>query len=197
MSILLYCLCCAGLINSACPEKIKEFEEIKAMGKKKQNCCKPRQKKSKNRLSSLPEVTLELQNLVLGVEPESYSSCSTSISSKVVIPENINAINDNVMDKHSPHVELSVREADSNATRSCHPANHVPAENKIIDLLSPPQAPSRNVYTFQEGNSQNIIIQIDSSDSESDVSLEHVSLEHQKKARELRLFLASIRDDIS
>ncbi|XP_021892225.1 flap endonuclease GEN-like 2 [Carica papaya] len=140
----------ADVIKSACPEKIKEFEEIKAMGKKKQNCCKPRQKKSKNRLSSLPEVTLELQNLVLGVEPESYSSCSTSISSKVVIPENINAINDNVMDKHSPHVELSVREADSNATRSCHPANHVPAENKIIDLLSPPQAPSRNVYTFQE-----------------------------------------------
>jgi flap endonuclease GEN len=64
-------------------------------------------------------------------------------------------------------------------------------KNVVIDLLSPtPIKPSNNSSKFHRSSDQNIEV-INLSDSENEVSPEH-----KEKAKELRLFLASIRNEI-
>ncbi|KAJ6761336.1 FLAP ENDONUCLEASE FAMILY MEMBER [Salix purpurea] len=75
----------ADLLESACPEKIAEFEEKTALGRK-QNQRKPASKKSENRLA-MAKIDLKLQNLLLDIESGSNTACSTSLSSKAAISE--------------------------------------------------------------------------------------------------------------
>lgn len=58
----------ADLVERACPEKIAEFEEKRAQ-KKKQNCRKPRLKKSEDK-ASMANADLKLQELLRGIEYE-------------------------------------------------------------------------------------------------------------------------------
>lgn len=71
-----------------------------------------------------------------------------------------------------------------------YPTGSRAATTEVIDLLSPsPSVPSRMVSNCQRA-SVDCIEMIDLSESEIEASPEHA-----KKARELRLFLASIRQD--
>lgn len=63
-------------------------------------------------------------------------------------------------------------------------------KNVVIDLLSPTPLKPSHTSKFHESSDQHIEV-INLSDSENDMSPEH-----KQKAKELRLFLASIRNQI-
>ncbi|KAK0595184.1 hypothetical protein LWI29_004321 [Acer saccharum] len=84
----------------------------------------------------------------------------------------------------------SERNADGNVAIPCHPTGATIAQSEIIDLSSPSPLCNRNVSRNVEMNDQHSNV-LNLSDSETERSPEH-----EKKARDLRLFLASIRDDI-
>ncbi|XP_030933931.1 flap endonuclease GEN-like 2 isoform X2 [Quercus lobata] len=175
----------ADLVESACPEKIVEFEEESAE-RKKQNHRKTRTKKSEKG-SSVTEIDLKLQRLLLDIELESSSVHNASFSSNVEISESRTA---------APEVDLTNQDLwhdpKSSDDISCNEVGPSTAKSEVIDLLSPsPPRQSRIVSKFPKSNGQCIDV-IDLSESETDVSPEH-----KRKARELRLFLASIRDEIS
>ncbi|XP_065635186.1 single-strand DNA endonuclease 1 isoform X3 [Quercus suber] len=175
----------ADLVESACPEKIVEFEEERAE-MKKQNHRKTRPKKSEKG-SSVTEIDLKLQRLLLDIELESSSVHNASFSSNVEISESRTA---------APEVDLTNQDLwldpKSSDNISCNEVGPSTAKSEVIDLLSPsPPRQSRIVSKFPKSNGQCIDV-IDLSESETDVSPEH-----ERKARELRLFLASIRDEIS
>lgn len=84
----------------------------------------------------------------------------------------------------------SERNADGNTAIPCHPTGATIAQSEIIDLSSPSPMCNRNVSRNVEMNYQHSNV-LNLSDSETERSPEH-----EKKARDLRLFLARIRDDI-
>ncbi|XP_020540853.1 single-strand DNA endonuclease 1 isoform X2 [Jatropha curcas] len=177
------------LIDSACPEKIAEFEERRAMGKKQNHQNRnPRTKKSRNR-SAAAEVDLRLQTLLLDIESGSSTTSSDSFPSKEMISEEYSTT---ATAGHPHMVESQQSVTDSNAALPPSDTDPSLAKYEIIDLLSPsPPVRARKVSRFQRVGKQCIEL-IDSSESETEASPEHV-----RKARELRLFLASIKDDIS
>ncbi|KAF3961174.1 hypothetical protein CMV_014178 [Castanea mollissima] len=175
----------ADLVESACPEKIVEFEEERAE-RKKQNQRKTRPKKSEKG-SSVTEIDLKLQRLLLDIELESSSVRNASFSSNVEISESRTAAPE--VDLTNQDLRLDPKSSDD---VSCNEVGPSTAKSEVIDLLSPsPPRQSRIVSKFPKSNGQCIDV-IDLSESETDVSPEH-----ERKARELRLFLASIRDEIS
>ncbi|XP_059451445.1 single-strand DNA endonuclease 1 isoform X2 [Corylus avellana] len=172
----------ADLVESACPEKIVEFEEKKAE-EKKQNHRKARRKKSEKG-SSVAEIDLKLQRLLLDIELGSSSIHDPSFSS-MLISGNCTAATE-VYPTNQDTLFDPKSSANCNDL-SCYEVG----KSEVIDLLSPP--PPRQNHTvpkFPQSNCQDIEV-IDLSESETDVSPEH-----EKKARELRFFLDSIRDDI-
>ncbi|PSS33088.1 Flap endonuclease GEN-like [Actinidia chinensis var. chinensis] len=199
----------ADLIKSACPEKILEFEERRGHGKKP-NHRKPRLKKSENRA-----IDLKLQNLLLDIELQSSTSQKASLSMEATLM-NINGVtqidrmNQNLLPSAEP-----VGNIEKNPTSDCYTINPSVAAMEVIDLLSPsPPARSRMVSKCQQANVE-CIEMIELSESETEASPEHTrkveciemselreseteaSPEHTRKARELRSFLASIREDLS
>ncbi|WJX71461.1 hypothetical protein P8452_55453 [Trifolium repens] len=185
----------ADLIESACPEKISEFEEKKAL-RKKQNVRKRRPKKNKT-MPSLAELDLTLQNLLLdnNLEDETNDNVSESDSSGRILGE-ITAMaksdlnTENLMLSRDDDIENNdwIRNI-SNVTNNEGVSSM--DKNVVIDLLSPtPIKPSNNSSKFHRSSDQNIEV-INLSDSENEVSPEH-----KEKAKELRLFLASIRNEI-
>ncbi|GMH08998.1 hypothetical protein Nepgr_010838 [Nepenthes gracilis] len=79
----------ADLVESACPEKIEEFQQRRAQEKKQNHRCKPRPKKSKDMASSMAEIDLALQTLLLDInsntEPR-WKPAFNSESSAVLDP---------------------------------------------------------------------------------------------------------------
>ncbi|CAK7337260.1 unnamed protein product [Dovyalis caffra] len=176
----------ADLLVSACPEKITEFEEKRALGKK-QNQRKPRSKKSEDR-PAMAEIDLKLQTLLLDIESGSNTACGTSLSSKSAISEDrITATTVNFAKQDPPNPES---ESNPAVCRVAVPSDA--SVHEVIDLLSPsPVIQTRTVSRCQRVNDQHTDV-IDLSESENERSPEHL-----RKARELRLFLASIRDGMS
>ncbi|XP_043714214.1 single-strand DNA endonuclease 1 [Telopea speciosissima] len=140
----------ADLIESACPEKINEFEVRKAEEKKpKRNA---RSKKSESS-AAMCEVNQRLQDLLLDIEAQS-----------------------NVISSVTLH----------------HPVDPISAEAEVVNLLSPaPDVSVSKVLKNQQVSGRHIDV-LDLSESETEASPEHA-----RKARELRLFIASIKDDVS
>ncbi|KAL5744579.1 hypothetical protein ACOSQ2_027695 [Xanthoceras sorbifolium] len=222
------------LIESACPEKIVEFEERRAL---------PKPKKSKPK-SSVAMIDQKLQALLLDIESESSTLHNISFSSRaMMITNRTSATEDDFTRRYTLRDLEPESNADGYPTR--RPAD---AKTEIIDLLSPSPVRFRNVSRCQqmmamqpdplldresEGNAddnatipchltgattvvqseiidlsspspmchQNVSKSVDMNDQHSNVlylsdSEIEMSSEHEKKARELRLFLASIRDDI-
>jgi flap endonuclease GEN len=162
-----------------------EFEEKKAEEKKKQNHRKARRKKS-DKGSSVAEIDLKLQRLLLDIELGSSSSIHDRSFSSMLISGNCTA---------ATEVYLTNQDTlfDPKSSANCNDdmSRYEVGEREVIDLLSPP--PPRQHHTvskFPQSNCQDIEV-IDLCQSETDVSPEH-----EKKARELRLFLDSIRDDV-
>ncbi|KAL5173745.1 Flap endonuclease GEN-like 2 [Glycine soja] len=178
----------ADLIESACREKILEFEERKAQ-RKKQNIQK-RKPKKKETDSSVAELDLKLQNLLLDINLRDEANFNASDSSGRI-----------------SRITTDMAEADLNTTDLLplsHDIEHTGLiqntssevvssidKNEIIDLLSPsPPKKSSLSSKCQQSSDQHIEV-INLSDSENDMSVEH-----KQKAKELRLFLASIRNEI-
>lgn len=168
------------LFSRACPEKIVEYEEGKAQ-KKKQNYRKARAKKSGNE-SSVAEIDLRLQNLLLDIESGSSNNtiftCPSLASSTEMSGKYANVF------KTIPILERE--------SRSCNEGpDGCKYEREIIDLLSP--SPPRLRWKMSDKQqvkpNPKVVDAIELSDSETDMSPGH-----QRKARELRLFLANIKD---
>lgn len=169
---------------SACPEKIVEFQEGKAQ-RKKQNRCKARPKKPGDE-SSMAEIDQRLQNLLLDIESGSNTiTCPSLLSSKTEISEN----RTNIIGKVNP--TIPVLEKDWESCIETGPSGAVKYENEIIDLLSPSPArlQCKLLPKQQKNASDEAVDLIELSESETEMSPEH-----HRKARELRLFLASIKD---
>ncbi|KAK8690365.1 hypothetical protein V6N13_073899 [Hibiscus sabdariffa] len=174
----------ADLVESACPEKIKDFDDRRALEKKNQR--KSRLKKS-GKECSVAEIDRKLQDLLLDIELESKSS---SMASREIISDKMTTTEINFMNRDPPVLLDSEGNADSRAVILCRETGATVPKHEVIDLLSPsPLVHSRNVSRRAQMNNQHISI-IDLSDSETEKSPEHA-----RKARELRLFLASIGDD--
>ncbi|XP_050222035.1 single-strand DNA endonuclease 1 [Mercurialis annua] len=194
----------ADLVESACPERIAEFEQKRALGKK-QNHRKPRTKKAESR-STVAEINLMLQNLMLDIESESNTALNDSVPSRSVISGDSISSKSVVSGDFVPSKSMISGERTSGiavrlgsksnlnnnaASSSCYVGASLP-KNEVIDLLSPsPAPPCRMVSRCQPTNDQFIDV-INLSDSETEMSPEHV-----KKGTELSSFLASIRYDIS
>ncbi|XP_006490374.1 single-strand DNA endonuclease 1 isoform X3 [Citrus sinensis] len=169
----------ADLIESACPEKIVEFEERRAL----------RQPKKSKPKSSAAEIDQKLQALMLDIESENSTSSNASFSSRVVMSEDWTAATE--IDLTRRQDLLLDAESKSNANMSCYPTGSTAAKAEIIDLVSPSPVQCRNVSRIREMSDQPINT-IELSDSETEKSPEL-----ERKARALRMFIASIRDDIS
>ncbi|EXC15970.1 Flap endonuclease GEN-like 2 [Morus notabilis] len=172
----------ADLLERACPEKIAEYEEGKAQ-KKKQNRCNARAKKSGNE-ASMAEIDQRLQNLLLDIESES-SRNTTFTCPSLASSTDISGHNTDVLET-IPVLDKERKSSNEEGSTG------VKYENEIIDLLSP--SPPRLRLTLSSNKQQvkpspKVVNVIELSDSETDMSPEH-----QRKARELRLFLASVRD---
>jgi flap endonuclease GEN len=164
--------------------------------RKKQNVRKRRPKKNET-MPSLAELDLTLQNLLLdnNLEDETNDNVSESDSSGRILGE-ITAMaesdlnTENLMLSRDDDIENNdwIRNI-SNVTNNEGVSSM--DKNVVIDLLSPtPIKPSNNSSKFHRSSDQNIEV-INLSDSENEVSPEH-----KEKAKELRLFLASIRNEI-
>ncbi|KAK3220755.1 hypothetical protein Dsin_014725 [Dipteronia sinensis] len=142
----------------------------------------------------------EIVNLL---SPSPVSSCTTrrptdarsviiNLSSPSPVPSrNVSRFQQVIAMQPDPLLDSeSERNADGNATLPCHLTGITVAHSETIDLLSPSPMCNRNVSRNVEMNYQHSNV-LNLSDSETERSPEH-----EKKARDLRLFLASIRDDI-
>ncbi|PKU69308.1 Flap endonuclease GEN-like 2 [Dendrobium catenatum] len=141
----------ADLIGSACPEKIAEFREKKAMAKKR-NTRKQIPIKDSN--VDVNKVDFQLQGLLLDIESQSNSLPRPS---------------------------------------QCCPAPYLHEMGiEIIDLSSPspPLRASKHARSNDVTNQQ--INMIDLCETDTEV----LSPEHARKARELRLFIEIIREDL-
>lgn len=181
----------ADLIESACPEKISEFEEKKAL--KKQNVQKRRPKK-KETMSSMAELDLKLQNLLLDDNLADQTNQNSSDSIERILRET-SAMAEAVLNtqdlvlshdddiEHDAWIQNINKNISSNEDVSCKD------KNVVIDLLSPSPLKPSNTSKFHSSSDQHIEV-INLSDSENEMSIEH-----KQKAKELRLFLASIRNE--
>ncbi|GLT83317.1 hypothetical protein SLE2022_016120 [Rubroshorea leprosula] len=177
------------LVESACPEKIVEFEERSALGKKqKQRKSGPKKSESK---TSMTAIDKKLQDLLLDIE---LGINPSPIPSRADVADNITPAAVVNFKNQDPLVGLDIeKEEDSmdrRVTMSCQPSCPSVQKDEVIDLLSPSPVHSRYASRFPEVNDQKINV-IDLSDSKVDISLEH-----ERKARELRSFLAKIRDEL-
>ncbi|KAM7504738.1 hypothetical protein LguiB_003642 [Lonicera macranthoides] len=179
----------ADFIESACPEKIVEFEERKAQAKKAKHRG-PRLKKPNENRESMNEINMKLEELVLEIERDSSgiqkaSSSGGSMSKKGSAVTQFDQWNQDL----PLDIELTNKVEIYDASKSS-----IVGKAEVIDLLSPsPPTHARYVSKCAESdNSVQCVDVIDLSESETELSPDHA-----KKARELRLFLASIREDIS
>ncbi|KAF3433003.1 hypothetical protein FNV43_RR24105 [Rhamnella rubrinervis] len=183
----------ADLLDNACPEKIVEFEERKAQKKKQIHPSKARKKKPVN-MSSVDDIDWKLENLLLDVECGS-NSVHGGPASRAVISDNGMAaieIDGTVRVPVAGDID-STSCTDHGDAMSCREVGpSAAAQHEVIDLLSPsPLVRHRPLTKHQTRNEEQCRIDvIDLSDSETDASPKH-----ERKAKELRSFLISIKDD--
>ena len=182
-------------IYSACHEKILEFEERKAQRKKQNN--QKRRPKKKETNSSLAELDLKLQNLLLdnnSLRDEANfnaSDSSESVSRITTFMADEADLNTEDLLHPSHDIEHTGLIQNTSNIYSRNKAVSTTGKNEIIDLLSPSPPKKFNFSSKSlQPSDQNIEV-INLSDSENDMSVEH-----KQKTKELRLFLASIRNEI-
>ncbi|XP_020239861.1 flap endonuclease GEN-like 2 isoform X2 [Cajanus cajan] len=177
----------ADLLESACREKILVFEERKAQ-RKKQNIHKRRPKK-KESTSTLAELDLKLQNLLLDDNLRDQANFNASDTSG-----RISRITTTIAEADPLHLSHDIEHTGLIQNISNTDSNEAVSsvdKNEIIDLLSPSPPKKSNFSSKCQQSSDQHIEVINLSDSENDMSVEH-----KQKVKELRLFLASIRNDI-
>ncbi|KAL0304247.1 UNVERIFIED_CONTAM: Flap endonuclease GEN-like 2 [Sesamum radiatum] len=178
---------------SACPEKIVEFHERRA--EKQKAARRPRPTKADKRAAEMKEIEEKLQKLLLEIEQES-TTASNAVSLGALMPQKIptNArvdLDDRRLRLNAESVRISREGNDSSNRGSSGSGFYSTAssslETEIIDLVSPPpRVHTHEVLKCQEARNIDVIELSDTDDA---------SPEHARKARELRLFMASIRDE--
>lgn len=164
-----------------------EFEEKNAHGKE-QNHRKARTKKSAKG-SSVAEIDLKLQRLLHDIELGSSVVPDVSLPSVVILGNPTPTSEANL---RNPDPSLDPKSsAHCNDDISRYQGGPSLVKCDVIDLLSPspPRQPC-TVSRLPQSNARDIGV-IDLNESETDASPEH-----ERKARELRLFLASIRHEV-
>ncbi|XP_047327116.1 single-strand DNA endonuclease 1 [Impatiens glandulifera] len=167
----------ADLLESACPEKILEFVESRALGKKQ----KPKQQREKksDKVAHEDVVDLQLKNLVLEIERDS-ETIQTSTFARFPI---------GTMQIRRPLADMTNNKITFGSSPSKPTIKKDSSYVDIIDLCSSPEGQvARPCVSKHERAKVEVIELIDSSESES----EALSPEHAKKARDLRLFLGNI-----
>lgn len=209
-------------ICSACPEKILEFKDKKSQLKKQK--VQNRRPKKTGSSSSMAEVDQKLKNLLLDInlgDNANLHNASNLPAQQVFDDDDAAAVDEADLNSqdlfHSSYDFEQIGKNQSLSNSSDHQGGSSIVENEVIDLLSPtPAKQSHNSSKFQQLNGQRIEM-INLSDSENDETLlpEHrrngqqhieminlsdsendISPEHGRKAKELRMFMGSIRNDI-
>lgn len=186
----------ADLVESACPEKILEFQQRKAQ--KQKPTRRPRQKKV-NTSAEMVQIDEKLEDLLLDIERESTAANTTSV------------LNGLLADKMSTdtHVVSETSYNSGTSTSGCYSTSSSYFETDIIDLVSPsPQVRARFISKCENTAFKHMEV-IELSESEHEVSPEHVrkvlelsesepeaSPEHARKVLELRKFISSIRNEM-
>ncbi|GAB4858225.1 hypothetical protein Ancab_009622 [Ancistrocladus abbreviatus] len=179
----------ADLVDSACPERIAEFKERRTQ---KKNQRKPRQKEIKEKGPSMVDIDLKLHTLLLDIESDGKARWKPSLDSSRLALERRSTVTE--VDFTNPNPPMN-RDSEnciaSNPTGCCSSDFTVVQEEEVIDLISPsPRVCAHKISKCQGSEKQ--VDPIDLSDSDIEMSPEH-----SRKARDLRLFLASIREEIS
>ncbi|KAL0299505.1 UNVERIFIED_CONTAM: Flap endonuclease GEN-like 2 [Sesamum radiatum] len=178
---------------SACPEKIVEFHERKA--EKQKAARRSRPMKADKRAAEMKEIEEKLQKLLLEIEQESITA-SNAVSLGALMPQKIPTnvhvdLDDRRLCLNAEVVPMS-REGNDSSNRGSsgsgfYSTASASLETEIIDLVSPPpRVHTHEVLKCQEVRNIDVIELSDTDDA---------SPEHARKARELRLFMASIRDE--
>ncbi|XP_018469690.2 single-strand DNA endonuclease 1 [Raphanus sativus] len=194
----------ADLVERACPEKIIEFKEKmeakkKKKPKQKQPKSKERETSSPTKASSLIELSLKLQQIDLN--SSSFLATSTIEEAEQEKEQRKPKKHDYLRLLDSPAKENSSIGWSTVGSFGAGPSSYsFYPETEVINLISPcPEARSRNVSrSYQELKSQEQkchdqklenVIELSDSDTDDDD-------EHCRKARELRMFLENIRNDV-
>ncbi|XP_017237787.1 single-strand DNA endonuclease 1 isoform X1 [Daucus carota subsp. sativus] len=190
----------ADLIECACPEKRVEFEEKRAQAKK-QNIRKPRIKKSEKE-APISEIDKKLQDLLLDIENE-HIATQKAVLYRQSVTEKASYLNEVCQTDQSMPLSTGSKSNLEKVDQIYNSSALAVQQAEVIDLLSPsPPMRARKVAKCQEANVPYIpnvaakcqeakvpsIEFIDLSDTENELSPEHT-----RKARELRIFLNSIR----
>ncbi|KAL3834448.1 hypothetical protein ACJIZ3_009184 [Penstemon smallii] len=184
----------ADLVESACPEKIEEFQQRKSQKQKQTRKSNP--KKVNNKSEDLEEIDKKLQELILDIERESNATTNAAVL-ETLAPKKVGTFTDfSSFDQRKTELESSsqiIEESNNRGSSSsgCYlSSSSTSLETEIIDLLSPSPLVQR-ARVVSECREMRSIEVIDLSESDND----DVSPEHAKKARELRLFIANVRDE--
>lgn len=200
---------------SACPEKIVEFHQFKA--KKKKPTRKPRQKKQED----MKEIDRKLRELLIDIDKGSAASTSStslrgtsperktdaptsremkadSLTDMKEIERKLQHLLDGIEKESTSSANLFSRrgttDSSSKEGETSHAGSPVPgwsATADVIDLISPaPRLLTRDRELSKSKEVRRIDV-VELSDTDNDVSPQHA-----RKMRELKLFMASIRDDV-
>lgn len=182
----------ADLVRSACPEKVREFEERGAQVKKAKE-CRPRPKKSDNK-TPMTDTELRLQELLAEIEQQQKTPIK--VANLYGVTESMQADTRALasLQAKSPsnstdtHLATATSQAETHVL-DCNITLCLPAA-EVIDLVSPsPSVCARRVSESQRVDVQHIDV-VELSESENEFSPDHA-----RRARELRSFIAKVRND--
>lgn len=153
----------ADLVERACPEKIAEFEEKRAQ-KKKQNCHKPRSKKSEDKASTA-NADLKLQELVCGIEYEDnarrgHSLCPSTFALGTSGKRDLMISGRFLSEQYESEIP-------SKPGGFCHSDSSTTVEMDVIDLLSPRLKKSEDKASLAKVDLklQELLLEIESKDN--------------------------------
>ncbi|KAL2527266.1 Flap endonuclease GEN-like 2 [Abeliophyllum distichum] len=172
----------ADLVQSACPERILEFELRRAQ-EKKPNSRRSRPKKVETR-ADIKEIDQKLQELLLEIERNNTPTYNAITLGGSMLEETGASTK-----SESNSGRCEERNNGESSSSNFYSTASSDFTTEIIDLTSP--APPMRAIGVSRCQDTKCINVIELSESENDVSPEHTV-----KARELRLFISSIRDEI-
>ncbi|KAK6155740.1 hypothetical protein DH2020_009988 [Rehmannia glutinosa] len=178
----------ADLVESACPEKILEFQQRKAQKQKPIRRSRP---KKADKRAEMEEIDKKLRELLLEIEQDSSTMINT-VSLGELVREKIPNISPVAMDYQKMHLkaESESRNGESSGSACYSTAYRSMGTDDIIDLTSPPPRVDTRVVSKCQETRRIDVVELSDTDNEA-------SPEHARKARELRSFIANIRDEIS
>ncbi|KAL3342072.1 hypothetical protein AABB24_026208 [Solanum stoloniferum] len=186
----------ADLVERACPERILEFQERRAQGKKRNNARSRPRKLEKTQL--LGQIDKKLQDLLLEIDREtSTTNDTTSLCGSVSEDDDdiaqIQLVDPGIQSHYTWNSNCVKKGGDFTCgITSCQESSISPvsSEDEVIDLTSPPPLQHASGNSKHLEDSVQCIDLIELSDSDNEM----FSPEHARRARELRMFIAGIKN---